>query len=209
MVYSLTEMFRSIQGEGQNAGTAAFFVRLAGCSMGCPWCDTDHRERFRMDTLNLGKDIIRSVHNHRIPLIVITGGEPTEQDIEPLVNYLMDQRSMMGYPTIAIETNGSGDPDMLTHLRECGAWITWSPKIPVDADFLGPLPKIDEIKVVLTSQVLLHPSWLVALEDHAEECGASLWVQPCSGDFKTAVDFVLERPVWRLSLQTHKLIGIA
>jgi len=192
----INEIFVSIQGEGMWVGTASIFVRFAGCSLGCSWCDTDCSV---MDSLTVQQviDRINSLSTV-IEHVVITGGEPTEQPeaLKALIDGLLEY----GGFDIQVETNGIPN-DFFTHnvfdLRdEENMWITVSPKIGKDF-FVG-----DELKVVYTGQ---------SLEPYERIEGETfLYLQPCDGmdNVQEVVDIVKERPQWQLSLQTHKLIGI-
>lgn len=99
----VVSIFKTIQGEGPFAGHPAIFIRLAGCNLQCPWCDTNYTGGRREMSL----DTIMSQINHLsrdrfISLIVITGGEPFRQRIGPLVSQLF-----MNYHKVQIETNGT------------------------------------------------------------------------------------------------------
>lgn len=105
-------MFFTIQGEGPFAGHRAIFVRLAGCNLQCPGCDTEYTEgRRQIPMRSLVSKIVdthqkSSYDNYPFPLIVITGGEPLRQTIGPFVEELLK----LGYP-VQIESNGMFPPD--------------------------------------------------------------------------------------------------
>lgn len=108
-VYDVCEIFDSIQGEGPNMGMPSTFIRLQGCNLNCDWCDSKYSWK-----AYLGKgmmtvdDILKEVH---YPHIVITGGEPLMQDLQPLLRGVwsyVPERSWNGVtPSIEIETNGT------------------------------------------------------------------------------------------------------
>ena len=207
MLYPVKEIFYSIQGEGFYTGRPAVFIRLAGCNLKCSWCDTDYSEKMKMteDEIVAGVDVL--CHNELdvaidlIDLIVITGGEPTIHNLEPLLKKLKTETSAI----IAIETNGT-NPQVLGKLDELGLvdWITISPKKETT---FGALKYADEIKVVFDG--VFNPiSILDNLSPTSRMNPPYLFIQPCSGNFKPAVDYVLAHPLWRLSVQTQKIIGV-
>ncbi len=201
VVYPVNEIFYSIQGEGYHAGKPAVFIRLAGCNLSCPWCDTDHSEKARMTA----EGIVAFVHNllpstikyvEDFPMVVITGGEPTIHNLAPLLDKLKKDHFY-----IAIETNGT-NPGYLMGIN----WITLSPKrldqIPQDTVRIA-----DEIKIVFQSA-----RQTKEIETRLELCVFEdqdrLYIQPCSENFKPAVDFVKANPNWRLSVQIQKVIDV-
>ena len=131
----VNEIFYSLQGEGYHAGTAAVFVRLSGCNLQCPFCDTQHESGSEMTE----DEIVAEVAKYPARLVVVTGGEPSLQLTRGFVNALHDVDKM-----VAVETNGThrlpGNVD----------WITLSPKDAYLGDKAKPvLNYVDEIKVVL------------------------------------------------------------
>jgi len=129
------------------------------------------------------------------PLVVLTGGEPTVYPLEDLCRALRHR-----YSCIALETNGT-KPLELLFLRNAGLvnWITVSPK-PDHADRKA-VELADELKVVLADGVSPHA--------YARWFGGEYkFVQPCSENFKPAIDFVKRYPNWRLSVQVQKLIKV-
>ena len=182
MKLELHSIFYSIQGEGFNTGLPAVFIRLSGCNLSCSWCDTDHSCQFTMTP----SEIVQFVQQWPARNIVLTGGEPTIQDITPLV---VDLRRAGLW--VAIETNGTGV------IADGIDWITVSPKSPGQY-------RCDELKVVYTGQDLGGYS---AIARHGRP--VYQFLQPCSmQNTDEVVRIVKENPTWRLSLQTHKLIGI-
>ena len=191
----VNEIFTSLQGEGFHTGTAALFIRLSGCNLHCPFCDTQHQEGSEMSEQAIAEQAAR----HTAPLVVVTGGEPALQLTPTLVDALHHQGK-----TVAVETNGT------LPLPANVDWITLSPK---DL-FLGEgarvvLRKVNEIKVVFDG--IHEPPCYGDIEvTHAR------FLQPCdTGDaeknkaiVKQTVDYILAHPQWRLSLQTHKILQI-
>ena len=205
----INEIFKSIQGEGGLAGTPASFVRLSGCNLKCSFCDTKHEDvNFWMSPSEIANDIVTL--DPKIELIVITGGEPTLHDLRPLCHALVE--ALASHITIAIETNG-------THLESIGdlfededlfgddlIWITVSPKLNADPSTQVVINNFaDEVKFVFTKEKLWES---YSFDIFSDRQARLLYMQPCSGDIKPALDFVLANPEWTLSCQLHKLINI-
>lgn len=198
------EVFDSLQGEGVWTGTPMTFVRLAGCNgperaLGCVrWCDTPASWDPRAGRETTVMDVASQV---RLPRVCVTGGEPLLQaeDVATLVQVLHGRGVR-----VHLETNGT------LHLApgEAPDWVTASPKPPAYQihPALGPI--VDEIKLVAdaaftpgTAEDLarLHPRAQVCVQPEASAGECSV---------RAAVEAVMSHPEWRLSLQTHKLLGI-
>lgn len=194
--YPIVETFHSVQGEGYWTGVNAFFIRLAGCDVHCPWCDTKHSWNQRLHPKQTVTDLVKTAQSHHPAIVIITGGEPLMHDLYPLTKRLKD----VGLQ-VHLETSGahpvSGNFD----------WVTFSPK-----QFKAPHSSIytatSELKVVITNQddfqwaeqqaALVNSSTLCYLQPE--------WDTPKS---KALVfDYVLRHPQWRISIQTHKLLQI-
>ena len=196
VAYPVMEHFYTIQGEGVHTGKAAYFIRLAGCDVGCWWCDVK-------ESWDAGKhpqvsvdELVRSAVASGTRMVVITGGEPLLHDLTPLTEVL-HQAGL----NIHIETSGSSP--ISGHLD----WITLSPK-----RFKKPLDEIfayvDELKVVVLTNKDL--KWA---EENAAKCPGSTrlllqpeWETPKS--MGLIVEYVKEHPEWNISLQTHKFLGV-
>jgi 7-carboxy-7-deazaguanine synthase len=121
-------VFYTIQGEGPFSGHPAVFIRLAGCNLQCPWCDTEYTQGRRLAHPSV---LAQYVHSMSLPegLVVITGGEPFRQDLSKLLKILYD----LGH-YIQIETNGTLPPSEFHYSRYTrfdhyhGAYIVCSPK---------------------------------------------------------------------------------
>lgn len=188
----INEIFYSLQGEGFHTGTAAVFVRLSGCNLRCPFCDTDHQSGTEMTE----EAIVKAVCQHPARHVVITGGEPALFLNATLVDALHNAGRY-----VAVETNG-------THpLPENVDWITLSPKDAFVKHADPVIGRCNEIKVVFDGTPINNYSHIAA--DHH-------FLQPCdTGDAqrnaaitRQAVDYIMSHPEWRLSLQTHKIINI-
>lgn len=187
-MYKVNEIFYSLQGEGYFTGTAAVFLRFSGCNLKCGFCDTQHEKYSEM---NAG-EILKELSTHPSRHLIITGGEPSLQLDQILVDMLHDAGFF-----IQVETNG-------THpLPEDIDWVTCSPK----GDNEIRLKHVDELKIVYLGQ---------DVETIANSIGAMhYFLQPCSspsypGGSNTSdtISYILSHPHWRLSLQTHKLLDI-
>jgi organic radical activating enzyme len=201
----VVETFHSLQGEGLHAGRSAFFIRLGGCSVGCSWCDTKHSwpaaAHPERSLAELSAEALAAAAAGAA-FVVITGGEPLHHDLGPLCHSL----AAAGLP-LHLETSGV-DP-----LSGRFAWITLSPKA-----HRPPLPELlavcDELKVVVHGPEDL--AFAEAMAAEAKEVlngnrGPSLLLQPgwgCAEGQALAIDYVRHHPSWRLSLQTHKLLGV-
>lgn len=201
----MVETFHSLQGEGLHAGRSAFFIRLGGCSVGCHWCDTKHSwpaEVHPKQSLVALAAEARASAVAGAAFAVITGGEPLHHDLTPLCNAL----AATGLP-LHLETSGV-DP-----LSGRFAWITLSPKAhrPPLAELLA---TCDELKVVVHGAEDLAFAETMAAQAQATRGGTispHLLLQPgwTSASGQTlAIDYVRQHPQWRLSLQSHKLLGL-
>lgn len=195
-MYKVNEIFHSLQGEGYNTGTASVFVRLSGCNLRCNFCDTRHEQ----GTMMTAQQIIDEVNRwSQAPLLVLTGGEPSVWADAALIAALKHGTGKR----IAIETNGTRPlPDGID-------WVTLSPKTAYPGGDLVPcvLTRCDELKVVYTGQ---------DLSQYAHIEATHRFLQPCYVDapderqrnMQACVQAVLDNPQWRLSLQTHRIVGI-
>lgn len=209
-MYSVKEMFYTLQGEGGQAGRPAVFCRFSGCNLWsgreqdratavCDFCDTDF---VGTDGQNGGKfatadELAAAVQAlwpdpaQGRPYVVCTGGEPALQLDRPLVDAL----HAAGFE-IAVETNGTRVlPDGID-------WICVSPKAGTELV----VTRGQELKLV-------YPQPLAAPERFAELAFEQFFLQPLDGpaardNQQRCVAYCLQHPQWRLSLQTHKILGI-
>jgi len=198
--YRLNEVFFSLQGEGIRAGTAAVFVRFAGCNLKCTKetagfdCDTDHSCKMEL-TAGEFWDLIKGEWSDRPGerWVIFTGGEPALQlDAELLPNESLNWK-------IAVETNGTINNSVLRWLN----WVTISPKpghpvkLPYCDEYkivVGPVGEVPDVEGVETDHLLLSPAFN-GLKSNPRA------IMRC-------VELVKADPRWRLSLQIHKLLGI-
>ncbi|MEZ5026029.1 MAG: 7-carboxy-7-deazaguanine synthase QueE [Chitinophagales bacterium] len=191
------EHFYTIQGEGAFSGHAAYFIRLAGCDVGCVWCDVKESWTVEEHQLIFIDDLIKEIKKHPTKLIVLTGGEPLMYDLTSLTSTLIKN----GYQ-LNIETSGaypiSGNLD----------WICVSPK-----KFKKPLPEVltkaNELKCIIYNK-----SDFSFAEENARFTNKNcrLLLQPewskQAQMLPLIVDYVKANPKWQISLQTHKFMNI-
>lgn len=196
LMLPLMERFYTIQGEGYHKGTAAYFIRVGGCDVGCHWCDVkeswDADLHPPMTIEDLTKDAAEKSN-----MIVVTGGEPLMYNMNPLTKMLQD--------------NG-----MQTHIETSGAyklsgswdWVCLSPKkrkLPTEEVYTV----ANELKMIVFNK----DDFRFAEEQAAKvnkDC--LLYLQPEWGQrekmMPLIVDYVMKNPKWKVSLQTHKYLDI-
>lgn len=191
------EDFLTLQGEGYFQGSAAYFVRLGGCDVGCVWCDVKESWPAEAHPKVEVETIASRIKQSGALIAVITGGEPTMYNLEELTSEIRKE-------------------SIRTHIETSGAypitgtwdWVCLSPKKfknPVTSSYA----KADELKVVV-----YHPSDLAWAEKEAakvrKEC--RLFLQPEWSKEKEIVpllvDYIMKNPRWRISLQIHKYLNI-
>ena len=195
-MYKVNEIFHSLQGEGYNTGTASVFIRLSGCNLRCAFCDTRHDEGTMMSLPEIVEEVMRYP---AAPIIVLTGGEPSLWIDDDFVSGL---KTMTG-KRIAIETNG-------THPLPHGLdWVTLSPKTGIGDSGDAPVvvTRCDELKVVYLGQDLAQYDCIEATHRYLQPCWTEDETQR-RHNTQATVQAVLEHPQWRLSLQTHRMLGI-
>ena len=217
MTYSVKEIFYTLQGEGANTGRPAVFLRFTGCNLWsgrepdranavCPFCDTafvgtDGVGGGKFETPEAlaaavaaawpARGVARPARGAVQPFVVCTGGEPLLQ----LDSALVAAMRARGF-TVAVETNGTLTPPVGE------LWLTVSPKAGAPLK----LTRGDELKLV-------YPQTGAAPERYARLEFSHFFLQPMDGPEKArntrlATEYCLAHPRWRLSLQTHKLLGI-
>lgn len=194
-MYPINEIFCSLQGEGEKTGTVSVFIRMSGCNLRCAFCDTDHQSHTMMSAPEIVEQVMRYPD---APLIVLTGGEPALH-----VDTALIQALKLTGKTIAIETNGTLPlPDGID-------WVTLSPKTAFQGGEALPciITSCDELKVVYTGQNLNQYDHIKAQQRFLQPCYVDDPKQRLLG-LQATVKAVLDNPKWRLSLQTHKLLGI-
>lgn len=192
----LMEEFYTIQGEGYHTGTAAYFIRVGGCDVGCHWCDVKESWNAALHPPTAIENIVTNASTYA-DTVVVTGGEPLTWDMLPLTQNLKSANLK-----VHIETSGAYE------LSGVWDWITLSPKktkLPTQSVY----DNAHELKVIIHNK----HDFLFA-EEQAEKVNnnAILFLQPewSKKDDMTPliVDYVMKNPKWRISLQTHKYLNI-
>lgn len=185
-------IFKSIQGEGVNSGRSAVFIRLSGCNMvpRCKFCD----EKFDdLEELEEQEILERVIGLTPFSMIVITGGEPTVQDLSCLVNILKKNNFF-----VSIETNGTNE------INYNFDWITCSPK-----NTKLNIKRADELKFVVNKSCDEMERFINAVSSKVKY--KYICLQPESNKqqmIKNCIKMIYKNSNYRLSLQTHKIIGI-
>lgn len=217
MIYRVSEVFRSVQGEGTYTGTPCAFIRLYGCAVGCPWCDTaytwklpaspvpfDHLLYSNPEQALIAEASVEVLTDwcgqQAVDHVVITGGEPLEQDLEPLLTEL--------HGVVQIETSGTILPS--DGVFELIDWLTVSPKVGMPGGF-AVLPEM----IQAASEIKMPVGRERDIENLIELIGGlrhlpPIWLQPLSQSPK-ATRLCLDAAAvygWRVSLQTHKGAGL-
>lgn len=209
MTYSVKEMYYTLQGEGAQTGRAAVFLRFAGCNLWsglerdradavCNFCDTDFvgtngpgGGKFKTADALADAVVAAWPHQGGVPYVVCTGGEPLLQLDDALVAALHARGFEVG-----VETNGTQEPPKDLD------WICVSPKAQAPLK----LTRGNELKLVYPQDTAMPERFENLAFDH-------FFLQPMDGpqqaeNIEAATRYCLAHPQWRLSLQTHKLIGI-
>src|SRR5690348_696587 len=195
--FPLMESFYTLQGEGFHQGKAAYFIRLAGCDVGCVWCDVKESWDKNLHKEISVEEIITNAKMNPARIAVITGGEPAMYNLDDLTSRLHEE-------------------NFFTHIETSGAypitgewdWICVSPK-----KFKSPLSeniaRANELKVIIYNK-----SDFAWAEKTASLASASckLYLQPewskSSIITPLIVDYIKQHPQWELSLQIHKYINV-
>ncbi len=196
ITYPIVEIFHSVQGEGFHAGIPHVFVRFGNCNLRCEWCDTDflaYEER----TL---ESIVEEIQSYDCDRVIFTGGEPAIQDLATIGAALKS----LGM-NLSIETNGTIPVDPIID------WICVSPKDQLYPNLSIKQRTGDELKIVYCGQEL-------SMYDDLRTGFSHSFLQPCyiesdsveqnGVSFQVVEKIVKKSPGWRLSLQTHKWMGV-
>ncbi|MFT6716601.1 MAG: 7-carboxy-7-deazaguanine synthase [Saprospiraceae bacterium] len=193
----IMEHFYTIQGEGCNTGKPAYFIRIGGCDVGCHWCDVKESWDASLHPLIHVDDILPFLTDIPSKDVVITGGEPSLYNL----GYLCEQLKQKGYNTF-IETSGAHN------LRGQWDWICLSPKKNAP-------PKNLVYEIAHELKIIIHNEddfkWA---EKHAAKTNKNckLLLQPEWSKMDTmlqkTIDYVMKKPEWNISLQSHKFMHI-
>lgn len=191
------EEFYTLQGEGYNMGKAAYFVRIGGCDVGCSWCDSKESwnvNHFPPVDVDM---VVENAINMGATTVVVTGGEPS---LYPM-DYLTTKLQNVGIITM-VETSGA-------HILSGNwNWICLSPK-----KFSPPHKSVykiaNELKVIIKHEADL--KWAEMNADLMNE-DTPLFLQPEWSEVDVIMpvltEYVMKNPMWRMSLQSHKYMGI-
>ncbi len=216
----LVEQFHSLQGEGYHAGKSAFFIRLAGCKVGCSWCDTKHSwDEAKYPPISISNIVtqIKIARKKGASFCVITGGEPLHHNLDnfckAIKNETMEEKQ--NSMKIHIETSG------VSTISGMYDWITLSPKRhnPPQNYFLK---NCNEVKIIINDKKdiefaveikkeILNNFETSKISDTSEKQDKIYYLQPAwcnKNGLSLAIDFVKNNPDWNLSLQTHKFLEI-
>ncbi|MDP6869747.1 MAG: radical SAM protein [Candidatus Poseidoniaceae archaeon] len=194
--YPIVEIFHSVQGEAFHAGIPHVFIRFGNCNLRCEWCDTDFLTFQEMEL----DEIVNQVLSYDCKRVIFTGGEPCLHDLDTIGNELKKHGI-----NLSIETNGTIPvPDIID-------WICVSPKDQLYPNVSIKQRKGDELKVVYCGQDL-------SMYDELKNGFTHQFIQPCyiesdsieenGRHFAKVESLVKSNPGWRLSLQTHKWMGV-
>jgi len=192
----LMEEFYTIQGEGFHKGTAAYFIRIGGCDVGCHWCDVKESWNAKLHPPTAVETIVDNAVKYS-KTVVVTGGEPLTWDMSLLTSLLKQKGA-----AIHIETSGAYP---LTGIWD---WICLSPKkikLPTEEIYRV----ANELKVIVFNK---HD--LVFAEEQAAKVNQDciLYLQPEWSNrekmMPLIVEYVMQNPKWKVSLQTHKYLNI-
>ena len=194
--YPIVEIFHSVQGEGFHSGIPHVFVRFGNCNLRCEWCDTE----FLVFEERELESIIDEVLSYQCDRVIFTGGEPAMQDLATIGSRLKEHGIYL-----SIETNGTIEVDPIID------WICVSPKDQIYPNVAIRQRSGDELKVVYCGQKL-------DIYDKLKDGFTHHYIQPCYIDtdsveqngrnFQIVEKLVKDNPSWRLSLQTHKWMGV-
>tara|TARA_Y100001968_G_C19309444_1_gene693355 strand:- start:130 stop:774 length:645 start_codon:yes stop_codon:yes gene_type:complete len=207
----IVERFHSLQGEGAHVGKSAFFIRLASCKVRCPWCDTkqswSENAYPKIDIFDLSQSVVEARTNGA-NFVVLTGGEPLHHNLGPLCEAIRQETKTertSSSISIHLETSGvdplSGKPD----------WVTLSPK-PHAPPKIDVLSACDELKIIINDQtdLIFAEEMASQIKEHSDH--KTLFFLQAVWNNKQAqnltYEYVKNNSEWRLSIQTHKWLGI-
>ena len=197
VVLPIMEAFYTIQGEGFYTGTASYFIRIGGCDVGCHWCDVKESWNELLHPATNTDIIVANALKHPAETVIITGGEPLMWNLNYLTSKLKEQQKQTH-----IETSGAYP------LTGKWDWICLSPKktkLPLEAIY----SMANELKMIIYNK----DDFNFAIEQAKKVSNnCLLYLQPEWSKkekmIPLIIDFVMEHPQWKISLQTHKYLNI-
>ncbi len=193
----LIDQFYTVQGEGFHMGKAAYFIRIGGCDIGCSWCDTKFSWNFKFHDFTSIEKIVENAQNSKADAVVITGGEPSLYNLDPLCDLLLKNNI-----ETHVETSGAYP------LRGNWKWICLSPK-KQNPPHENIFSKAHELKVIISK-----PEDLEWAEENAKKINSDckLYLQPEWSNYEKVITEIVEyvklNKKWRISLQAHKFMHI-
>ncbi|MDR2804501.1 MAG: 7-carboxy-7-deazaguanine synthase QueE [Dysgonamonadaceae bacterium] len=195
MNLNVNEIFYSLQGEGARQGEASLFIRLSGCNLKCSFCDTDFADGKAMSC----EQILAAIRRFPCQWIVWTGGEPALQLTDDILLFFKQQKYFQ-----AIESNGHFPlSDLLDYkvVSPKGSNPGYAQKIN---------PKVDEVRLPVKNNMKIPPIesfpsagyYYLSPIFNTETASTHTNIRYC-------VNYIRKHPEWRLSIQIHKMIGIA
>ena len=225
----VNEVFETVQGEAKWTGTPSLFIRLQGCAVGCPWCDTKHTwllaggageqmvwkvplADMLAKTESTGayadvetSELVELAAKSRCGHIVITGGEPCDYDLTELTSGIV----LKARKSVQVETSGTAEIRVTPR-----TWVTVSPKMDMPGGkvvLAQSIRRADEIKMPVGKPADVEKlALLLAFNGIERGVGPNIWLQPLSQSEKATalcVKVATERG-WRVSLQVHKFMGV-
>ncbi len=197
LVLPLVEQFYSLQGEGFHTGKAAYFIRIGGCDIGCRWCDSKVSWNPGIHKLVTVEDIVKEVIATPAKSVVVTGGEPSLYNMEPLCNELKKHNI-----ETFVETAG------VNNITGIWDWICLSPKTN-NHPHSEMYKRANELKMIIYNSEDFN--WAM---ECAEKVSADclLFLQPewsrFNQNIEAIVEFAKNNPHWMVSLQSHKFMKI-
>ena len=193
----LMEEFYSLQGEGFHTGKAAYFLRIGGCDVGCNFCDVKESWDKARHSLVEVDEIVAHILDSKADSVVVTGGEPCLYNLDYLCQSLKKQHILLH-----IETSGT------EHISGEWDWICFSPKNKTV--ILPEFYKIaNELKIIVETKEDFAWAEQNASKIHAD---CLCYLQPEWSQFERItpliVDYILQNPQWKISLQSHKYMRI-
>jgi len=191
------ETFYSIQGEGRHTGKAAFFIRLAGCDVGCHWCDVKESWDANKHSIKDVDELVDEAKESGAPIVIITGGEPTIYSLDKLTKSLKKEGLQ-----VHLETSGAYT------ITGTFDWICVSPK-KRKPPLKESLKMANELKVVIYNKDDFN--W-AEKNSHDTKGKCKLFLQPewskADSVMPWITEYIKRNSKWRVSLQTHKYLNI-
>ena len=188
----VTTIFYSVQGEATNTGIPSIFVRLFGCNLECSFCDDLlHTDKYTDYTY---EDVLEEIKQYPGKDIIITGGEPSIYDLNEFINFLHEH----GY-TVSIESNGY----KFENIKKAN-WITYSPKDWNSIHTTG----FNELKCIVNTNSNIQALLDLNIEQTIFIQAENYVETPNMTNIAHCIELVKKYPQFRLSVQTHKFLGV-